>query len=360
MQPDCRIVYIGERGGNFQDILAGNTDIDQTYRILAGKFRRYHGESWLKRLFDLGTNLKNLRDLVYAGLGIIQSLWLLRRIKPDVILLKGGYVGMPVGLAAAALRQNFVTHDSDALPGLANRLVSRWARWHATGMPAEFYNYPPDSVKHVGVLVAKEYQPVTPVLQKQSKIELGFPAGAQVLMVTGGSLGARAINLVMVKVAPKLLERFKQLHIVHQVGRANSQTYGQFSHPRLQVLEFLQQMHRFSAAADLIITRAGANTLAEFGVQGKACLVVPNPRLTGGHQLKNAEHLQSLQAIEVWEEDKLSLIDELVENISHLLQDSQRRRRLGDQLQSLTVSDAAHQLAVLLIDTAHAQKTKTN
>lgn len=319
--------------------------------MFAGKFRRYHGESLLKHLLDIKTNALNLRDAVWIGIGFLQSLRILGKVKPDMLLLKGGYVGVPIGLAAAVKRRPFITHDSDALPGLANRLVSRWAKYHATGLPAEYYKYPSASVKHVGVLVAEDYQPVTPAQAKQFKIDLQISPSSKVLLVTGGSLGARAINLSLVKIASELLDRFYDLEIIHQVGKGNTRVYGDFAHPRLHVLEFMQPMHRYTGAADVVITRAGANTLAELGVQGKATIVIPNPRLTGGHQLKNAQTLLNQEAVRVVDEAALTERPALlVEAVEDLLADSAGRQRLGSKLQALTVPDASHRLALLLLE----------
>lgn len=352
-RPDIRLVYIGERKGRFADMMRGNQDIDEVYTIFAGKFRRYHGESWLKRLFAIKTNAQNIRDAVFVLIGLLQSYRLLGKIKPDTILLKGGFVGMPVGLAAAARKLPFVTHDSDILPGLANRTVSRWARYHATGMPAQYYKYPAEKVKHVGVLVMSDYQPVNPMQQKQFKIELGIQSSLKVLLVTGGSNGARAINLALVKTVPDLLCHFPDLYIVHQVGKGNSLTYGNFRHDRLRVLEFLEGMHRYTGAADMVITRAGANTLAELGVQGKACMVVPNPLLTGGHQVKNTEYLSQQDAIIAIDEKQLAKdADVIVKSVEILMRDTRRRQELAGKLQTLTIPDAAHRLALVLLETA--------
>lgn len=353
LDPGTRIVYIGERNGKFAHLTKGHTAIDEVYTIFSGKFRRYHGESWLRRLLDFKTNAQNIRDGSYVVIGICQSLRLVRKVRPNIILLKGGFVGVPVGLAAALLKKPFITHDSDALPGLANRLVSRWAKWHATGMPAEYYNYPKRSVRHVGVLVGEDYQPVTPPLQKQYKIDLGISPASRVLLVTGGSLGARAINLAMVKIAAELLQDFSDLHIVHQVGKGNVKTYGEFKHHRLEVLEFLAGMHTYTGAADLVVTRAGANTLAELGVQGKASIVVPNPLLTGGHQLKNAEYLLQQSAVTVVDEAAMVRDPRQLQlKIEELLKDSVQRQKLADNLKALTIPDASQRLALLLLEAA--------
>lgn len=327
----------------------GQVVFDAQKQIFAGKFRRYHGESWLTRLLDFKTLLLNIRDFFYVGLGFIESIALLRKVKPDVILLKGGFVGMPVGLAAAVLKIPFVTHDSDALPGLANRLVARWARYHATGMQESFYSYPKDATKYVGVLVSDAYQPVTAEEQMAFRKELKIPPNAAVLMVTGGSLGSQLINQAIQRILPELKAAVPSLYVIHQTGRGKMYEVADTG-TWLDVQPLLQDMYRYSGAADVIVTRAGANTLAEFGVQGKACIVVPNPLLTGGHQLINAEQLAKHHAVEVVKESELA--GELAQRIGALLQNKKRREQLGQKLQSLTKTDAAGELAGIILEVA--------
>lgn len=357
LDPNSRIVYIGERGGKFAHMMEGVGTVDQVYAVHAGKFRRYHNESWLRHVFDFRINALNVRDAIFVVIGFFESLRLLGKIKPSVILLKGGYVGVPVGLAASFKRLPFITHDSDIMPGLANRLVGRWARCHATGMPAKYYKYPSESVRHVGVLVVDEYQSVTPPLQKQYKIDLGISSASRVVLVTGGSQGARAINLAMVRIAKELLKKHSDLHIVHQVGKGNERVYGEYEHHRLHVLEFLKDMHIYTGAADIVVTRAGANTMAELGVQGKATIVVPNPRLTGGHQLKNAQYLLQHKAISLVDEEAMNRGDggALQKQIEELLGDSVERQKLSENLKALTIPDASERLALLLLETASSE-----
>jgi len=323
---------------------AGQNDFDAQYRVFAGKFRRYNGESWLKRLFDVKTNLLNLRDFFLFLMGTVESWFLLRKLKPDVILLKGGFVGVPVGLAARN-RVPLITHDSDALPGLANRLVGRWAVYHATGMPPEYYSYPKEKSRYVGVIVGADYQLVTPELAKQYRQQIGLPADAEVLLITGGSSGAASINEALVAVASTVLAKHPKLYIIHQVGNGNERVYGDFTHERLKVYGLLQNFYQYSGAADVIATRAGANTIAEFGVQGKACIVIPNPLLTGGHQLKNARYLEEEKAAIVVD------VEGLPGALKLLLTDPAKRRELGKHLEAITKKDAALTLAELLLKT---------
>jgi UDP-N-acetylglucosamine--N-acetylmuramyl-(pentapeptide) pyrophosphoryl-undecaprenol N-acetylglucosamine transferase len=350
-QPDCHVIYIGERNGKYAHLTDGNTDIDEVRTVFAGKFRRYHGESWLRRIIDVKTNLLNIRDLLFFVIGTLQSLIMVRQLKPDMILLKGGFVGVPVGLAAAFWRLPFITHDSDALPGLANRITGRWARLHATGMPAEYYRYKQSQVRHVGVLVGAAYQPVDDSKQAAFKQELGMPEDCPLLLVTGGSGGAGRINTAVRAILPELLQQHPDLRIIHQVGVGKGAVYKDFSSERLQVYELLKPMHVFTGAADVVITRAGANTMAELGVQGKACLVIPNPLLTGGHQLKNAQFLEENEAAFVIDERQLSQdVNVLLQAVDKLLNDKNLRKKLGANIQALTINDAASRLANILLN----------
>ncbi len=344
-------MYVGERKGKFADIIDKNDDINDIKTIFAGKFRRYHGESWIRRLTDVKTILLNIRDLCYFVIGIIQSIWLIRVQKPDVVFLKGGFVGVPIGLASAIWRIPIVTHDSDAIPGLANRIIGRWARIHATAMPSEFYAYSKDRVRHVGVLVGHEYLPVNSEKKEHYRKTLQLPLDAKILMITGGSSGAEKINKILAQTVDSLFINNPKLFIIHQTGKGKDIIYDGYKHPHLQVFAMLKPMYMYSGAADLIVTRAGANTLAEFGVQGKACIVVPSPHLSGGHQLKNAKYLEEqgaacvLQESDMSDNNFLSVVEKLLNNPKACIE-------YARNLQAITITDAASKLAGILLEEA--------
>ena len=124
-QPGCQIVYVGHKGDDFDSLKARAANFDFLAFINAGKFRRYHSEG-LAGLFSLKTLGLNIRDFLRLPGSIIQSYRLIRRFKPDVMFSKGGFVAVPVGVAARLRRVPIITHDSDTVPGLANRIVGRW------------------------------------------------------------------------------------------------------------------------------------------------------------------------------------------------------------------------------------------
>lgn len=339
------------------DVIARDPNITRSYGVQAGKFRRYHGEGF-KQLLDLKTIVLNIRDVFRFIVGIFQSWRLLRRLKPDMVFIKGGYVGVPVGLVAARLHIPFITHDSDAIPGLANRIIARWALKHAVALPVDVYSYDPAKTVTVGVPVAADYQLVTPELKAEYRRQLGLAVDEPFLFVIGGGLGAQRINEAVAQAMSGLLKAFAGLRVVHGVGRANeTQMQGRYKEllteaeqGRVQVIGFLHDVYRYSGAADVVITRAGATNLAEFAVQGKACIVIPNPFLTAGHQLKNAAYLEAQQAAElITETDLEKHPEELSRLVSELLQDPAKQALLGQKFTAFGHPSAARELADLLI-----------
>lgn len=357
-QPDTRLIYIGQRGDKLGDIPAAHPAIDAVYTVRAGKFRRYHGEGW-KQLLDIPTFLKNARDAGYVLAGIYQSRRLLRQLQPDVIFIKGGFVGVPVGLAAAWLHIPYITHDSDSLPGLANRIISRWASKHAVALPPKIYKYPPEKTVMTGIPLQADFKPVTPELKQTYRSKLKLPAKAKVLFIIGGGLGAQRVNQAVAGAVPHLLREFTDLYVIQAAGRANetelqalyADKLSTAEQGRLQVHGFITDVYHYSGAADVIVTRAGATNLAEFALQGKACIVVPNPVLTGGHQLANARYLADQQAAVVIDETELAADpNRLARQVSGLLHDPARRRQLSVRLAKFAKPQATAELTKLILD----------
>lgn len=325
-------------------------------KIYAGKFRRYHGESLLRRLLDVKTVFFNVRDAFLFAVGTLQAIVLVWRERPDAVFLKGGFVGVPVGIAAALLRVPFITHDSDAIPGLANRLVGRWAHTHAVAQPVDEYAYPVSNTVQVGVIVAEDFQMVDQNTQKHFKTALGLKQQKPLLVVTGGSSGAQRLNEAMVNVVPKLLHDYEDLQIIHQAGQGKTTIYGPFTSERLRVVDFMKPMHQFTGAADVVVARSSANTLAELGVQGRTVIAVANPLLTDGHQIKNAQKLADKHAvITVDETAEATNAAQLNDAIRSLLDAPRQREELAANLHESVMQGAAAKIAALLLQAGKKQ-----
>lgn len=355
--PTCTVIYVGEHAGKFADLTSGVTSIDEVRSVFAGKFRRYHKESWLTRIADVKTNLLNVRDIFFVFIGIFQSLFLLRRLRPSAIYVSG-YVGMPIGLAATFWKIPFITHDSDATPGLTNRIVGKWATFNAVGLKKAEYGYKKDKTVFTGVPVSTEFKYVSDQQKQSYRSEINIPVGAKMLLITGGSLGAVRVNKSFALVAEQLLDKFKDLYIFHQVGKGNMAVYSDLpENQRLKIYEFIPDLYKYSGAADVVITRGGANTTAELAIQGKACILIPNPLLTGGHQMKNAELFASTNsAVIISEDDLLKDKDHLFIKTSDLLNDVEAQKGLSQNINQISNPKAAEDLASLLISLAEKKQ----
>lgn len=359
-QPKARLVYVGQVGDRFGDLAESDAHFDAVYRVRAGKFRRYHGEG-LAQLLDVKTMALNLRDVCFVVMGLWQSWRLMRQLQPTIVFSRGGFVSVPVCLGAALNRVRYITHDSDRVPSLANRIIARWAARHAVAFPPEAYPYPADRTVQTGIPLRKEFAPVTPSQKQHFRRDMGIPAQAKLLFVIGGGLGSQRINQAVSEAIPHVMHEHQDLHVVHIVGKVHEATvravYEQALRPeeqgRLQVFGFTHDVYRYSGAADLIITRAGATNLAEFAVQGKACIVVPSGFLSGGHQLENARYLAEEGAIEVLDEAAMIAdSNRLARLVSGLLAEPKRQHVLAQKLQSFGQPSAATIIAELIVHEA--------
>jgi UDP-N-acetylglucosamine--N-acetylmuramyl-(pentapeptide) pyrophosphoryl-undecaprenol N-acetylglucosamine transferase len=357
-QPKVRLIYIGEKRGKFQHIATSSKLFDEYHFVSAGKLRRYHGESFLRRMFDAQTVFLNIRDIFRLALGTFQAIMLFRKLKADVVLLKGGFVCVPLAIGAHFKGVPSVTHDSDAVPGLSNRIAARWAQYHATAMPARYYRYPAASVKHVGVPVDQRFVEALDnpsALKKKLEIE----PDAQVLLVTGGSNGARRLNSAILQSIPDLMDAYPRLVVVHQYGSGNEDQFNVLHEAylsRMVRFAFSDTLFEWSAVSDIVLTRAGATILADLASQSKACILVPHPKLTGGHQLKNAIVYEDLGAALILQEKELAESPEVLRAaLTGLLDSPQRRAALGKKLNAtLPNVPAAKALADLLVEAANA------
>ena len=356
-QPGCQVIYVGHKGDDFDSLKSQTANFDFLAFINAGKFRRYHGEG-IAALFDFKTLGLNIRDFFRLPGSIFSSYRLMRRFKPNVVFSKGGFVAVPVGVAARLSGVPIITHDSDSVPGLANRIVGRWAKVHATGMPAEYYTYPKSTIEYVGIPIDERIKKVTPKIMAECRKKLGLPAAGSVLLLSGGGNGSVRLNELLLAVAKNLLEADLSLHILHVTGRSHQQTVKDAYRQKLPKAElervavegFTPDFYAYTAAADLVVTRAGATTLAELAAQGKACVIIPSPFLTGGHQLKNAQQLAEAGAAVV--ADETIEPDEFLVIVNELLSNDRRRFELAKNLYAAAKPDAAARLAEIIIQRA--------
>lgn len=317
--------------------------------IPAGKLRRYHGMGrwhWLRPSIFWPNAVDALR--VLAGFAV--SCWRLVWWRPDVIFLKGGYVCLPVGWAARLLHIPYVIHDSDAHPGLTNRLLAPGAQRIATGAPLEYYTYPASKTTYVGIPVGSAFVPRTAAEQRQLKQQLGFAPDRPLVVVTGGGLGAARINDAIMAARQQLLSH-TSIYLIsgHHQYAALAKVAPTQGYWRLDAF-VAEGMAEVLAAADIVVARAGATTLAELAALKKPTIIVPNGRLTAGHQLKNAKVYQdALAALIVTEEELDRVPSALADTIVHVLKADTLRQELGEHFGAFARPDAARQVAAMIL-----------
>lgn len=318
--------------------------------VRAGKIRRYHGVSLARQLLDIPTVVSNIFDIFLVIIGFFQALFRLIFWRPKVIFLKGGFVCLPVGYAAWLLRIPFVIHDSDAHPGLTNRLLAPHAKAIATGAPLEYYNYPEHKAFYVGIPTNAELRPLSLEEKRHTKELLHLSPDLPLVVVTGGGLGAKRINDAIVAIAPQLLS---QASIIHLSGNYQykelQQKIPQSEHYKLfAFIDNVSHMAKIIEAADVVVSRAGATTMLELAAVAAPTIIIPNDQLTGGHQTKNAEVYHNAQAAIIVSETELQDNARLLSVVTDLLQDNEKRNNLSRNLYQFAKPNAAKDMANLI------------
>jgi UDP-N-acetylglucosamine--N-acetylmuramyl-(pentapeptide) pyrophosphoryl-undecaprenol N-acetylglucosamine transferase len=360
IRPDVKVVYIGQIGDQFADIPAKDPNFDQAFYVRAGKFRRYHGEG-LRQLLDFSTMYLNIRDLFFVFIGIFQSRKLIKKIKPSIVFSRGGYVSVPVSLGAKIYGVRYITHDSDSIPSLANKLISPWATQHFVALPKDTYSYPQNKTVTTGIPLSNKIVPISEKLKQEYRRKLAIRSSSKFIFIIGGGLGAQSLNEVVADVMPNLMAEFKDLEVVHLVGKYKDDVaisdykskLSEIQLKRVKVLDYSDEAYLYSGAADIVITRAGATSLAEYAIQGKACIVVPSTVLTGGHQLKNAQILEKSGAVVVLNDLGLTKDPtKLGAQVSRLLNDKSARNELELRIHKFAKPNSTENIARRILDIA--------
>jgi UDP-N-acetylglucosamine--N-acetylmuramyl-(pentapeptide) pyrophosphoryl-undecaprenol N-acetylglucosamine transferase len=317
------IHYIGSAAGIEKEII--DHEGIPFHPISSGKLRRY---------FDLN----NFKDPFKVMKGVLEAYLLLRKLKPHVVFSKGGFVSVPVVIAGWLNRIPVIIHESDMTPGLANKLSVSFA----TRVCVTF----PETMKHVkeGKAVCTGL-PIRDELLQGSAVDglqlCDFHRQKPVLLVMGGSLGAKKINQAVRESLDELLERFQ---IVHICGRGNvdpafekRRGYKQFEYVNEQLPDLL-------AMADLVVSRAGATSLFEFLALGKPMLLIPlSKSASRGDQILNADSFQARGFAKVLHEEDLTG-ESLVNGIYHVHEQRESYRANMKESGQTAGTDAVVQL----------------
>ncbi|PIQ76978.1 hypothetical protein COU78_06505 [Candidatus Peregrinibacteria bacterium CG10_big_fil_rev_8_21_14_0_10_49_24] len=260
---------------------------------------------------------------------------ILDTVRPEVIFSKGGHISVPVCFAAKHRNIPIVLHESDSVSGRANRLVGMWATKICTGFPLRT----DAKYVHTG-------NPVRSVVTNGTRADgmriTGFQSNRPVLLIAGGSQGAKAINDA---VASHIHELLEQCDVIHITGKGK--TGAPIEDSRYFPCEFArEELPHFYAMADLAISRAGAGTLAELAVNGIPTIVVPLRNVGHDHQQKNAEAAVKTGGCILL--DQSNLENKLVETVNTCLSDKNLRQSMSECIRELSAQEASLQIAKIL------------
>jgi UDP-N-acetylglucosamine--N-acetylmuramyl-(pentapeptide) pyrophosphoryl-undecaprenol N-acetylglucosamine transferase len=270
-----------------------------------------------------------------------------REFLPDLAVGFGSYASVPALLAARRRGARIVIHEQNAQPGLANRLFARRADLVLTGIPTVEGAFPPEKTRLTGNPIRKEL--LAEIDPKLARRELGLPEAGSVCLCFGGSLGASRVNAAVFATIEKLPPD-SPWHFLWATGpmdhnRIKERLSGGSVATRATIVPYLNRMDLAYAAADLVIARAGAITLAEITALGKPALLIPLPTAAGGHQLSNARVLEQNGAAIVIEEGDASSVEKISTALSNFRDDCDKLRAMSEAARRLGLPHAARTMA---------------
>ncbi|MDI6693369.1 MAG: undecaprenyldiphospho-muramoylpentapeptide beta-N-acetylglucosaminyltransferase [Anaerosomatales bacterium] len=354
--PALTVAHILEQGEHDEVLFVGTPDSLEA-RLVGEAGIRFVGVPAAG--FDRGRPL----TLVTSGARVLASVaraaTLIRRERPDVVVGFGGYVSLPVGIAAVLTGTPLVLHEQNSVPGLANRLLSRFAKAVGVTYPGSIKHLRrPDRAVVTGNPVREQIRTAD---RARGRRMLGLDDEATVLLVFGGSRGARHINQALVRIWP-LLAAVDRLQVVHVAGRIEAASVAEAmadalaaSDGRYQLHEYIEDMGSAIAAADVIVSRAGATSLAEITAIGRAAVLVPYPYATDDHQTLNARAVAAAGAAIVVPDAELDG-DAFPHAVMRLISDRALRDEMAAASAGLGRPDAGERVAALVREAAQGAR----
>jgi UDP-N-acetylglucosamine--N-acetylmuramyl-(pentapeptide) pyrophosphoryl-undecaprenol N-acetylglucosamine transferase len=293
-----------------------------------------------------GRGWKSLKTMVLLPFALIRSLFLLARLRPGLVIGVGGYSAGPVVLAASVLGIPSLILEQNVRPGYTNRLLTRWAEKAVVA----FENSLP-SFKGKGIFLGN------PVREEFYRLRPKPREAVLTVLVFGGSQGSRILNETMAAALPLLRPEKGRLRLIHQTGKADfdkvKEAYVQNGFADAEVAPFFFDMAGYFEKSDLVVSRAGATTIAELIVACKAAVLVPFALASEDHQAQNARELERVDGAEVILERDLTP-GRLAERILYYLRNPERVSAMERNLTVLRTEDPAGRIAGLCFELMRA------
>lgn len=323
---EAQIIYIGTSKGLEADIV----------KRAGIKFVAIDVEGLLRKI-----SLKNFFRLVKVCLATIKMLKFLKAFKPDIVVGTGGYVSFPVLFAATILGVPTIVHEQNIIAGLCNKILSHFVTKVALGMKGAKKDFPKGKTVYTGNPIREE---LISLKQQDARRFLNIETEKILILVTGGSSGARSINQAMLEVE-KYFAGDARIEILHITGKNEYEDVLARLKERdldikkvnnIHIYPYLYDMPQALVAADLIISRAGAISIAEITAKAKASILIPYPYATLNHQEKNARLLEKVGACKMILDKDLTgknlknILVDVLEKENALLDMAQKAKSIGN------------------------------
>ncbi len=345
-RPDAEILFVGAEDGMENKLVPR-----EGFRLETLKISNYQRKLTPKGIWHNLVTLKNLHGSLKKADRI------LKEFRPDVIVGTGGYASYPMLKQGAKRGVPTAVHEANAMPGLTTRMVADTAARIMVCFPeSRDYYKNPERVQVVGMPVREDF-----LYTKRADARRALGLGDEPLVISAwGSLGAREMNRMITDFMLLEVQNGCPWRHIHATGSygwrwmpdwAKEHGLDLEAHPQLEMREYIYNMPQLMAAADLIITRAGASTLNEIQAAGTPCIIVPSPNVTDNHQEKNARVLERHKAAVVLTEPGLTA-QALYEAADALLRDAPRRESMRSALHEMAVVDSAERICQTVLDLA--------
>ena len=337
--PDAEVLYVGTEKGLEADIVP-KTGINFIALDLEGGFERRF-------------TLENIKRAANALLSVQKAKKIVEDFKPDVAVGTGGYVCGPILLAASLMKIPTLIQEQNAVAGITNKILSKFAAKIAVGSELALKNFPAEKTVYTG-------NPIRAEVLQAKKIdglkEFNFSADKPVVLISGGSRGARSINQSMTEILLTADKKF-DAQFLHVTGKGEFNSVIEnlkagnfnFDNPKIKIVPYLYNMPRAMAMADLAIFRAGATGLAELTARGIPAILIPYPFAAENHQEFNAKELVKVGAAKmILNKDLTAKI--LSAELAELLNNPEELKKMSAASLSLGKPYAADEIANLILD----------
>ena len=299
--------------------------------------------------------LKNLLFPVKLFSSLAKSYFIIKKFKPGVVVAFGGYASGPVAQVAAWQGIPVILQEQNSYPGITNKLLAKKAKKICVAYEGMEKFFPREKIIFTGNPVRKDISETVKDINSSLR-HFDLVLNKKTVLVFGGSLGAGSLNEALRLNLNKILEANPDVQFIWQVGKLYYDKYSKLDisrDPRVKILPFIDRMDLAYAIADVVVCRAGALTISELSLVGRAAILIPSPNVAEDHQTKNAMSLVKLNAANMIKDSEIK--DKLADELLDLLNDEQKIKTLENNIKSLAKPNAARDIAEIVLENA---KTK--